>query len=270
MERNVDLVVNDTGHETGRDSFWNLGYEYVSKPGYRIAQREYGDGVCISKKKGSPGGDRAYGETFCALRSSQMTQSDLEGVEQGLWFWDPKKVNTKESLADLIGLKIASRCEYMRRVGEGVPEWVEVADRREGDWMVPCIILEGGVIVYPKSPKCEIVETEGCGEECGLVAHPYAWSSSGPPRMFGVFDEYTHVSEGLLKSAIHTIKIASKVNPSEKPKRKADDPAADGETPEKKPKADSAVEKKEKAKTTSTSSPSARSAEVIDLTKEDD
>ena len=46
-----------------------------------------------------------------------------------------------------------------------------------------------------------------------MVAHPYAWSSSGPPRMFGVFDENTHVSEDLLKSAIHAIKIASTANP---------------------------------------------------------
>ena len=56
--------------------------------------------------------------------------------------------------------------------------------------------------------------------------------------------------EDLLKSAIHAIKIASKVHPpaeavevddvsSEKLKRKADAPAA--EKPEKKPKADSAV-----------------------------
>ena len=180
---------------------------------------------------------------------------------------------------DLMGLKIASGCEYMRRVGEGVPKWVEVADRREGDWMVPCVVLEGGTIVYPKSPKGELVQV--CSDyDVGMVATPYAWSSICPPRMLGIYGSGV-VSEDLLKSAIHVIKVASKANPpvvaaevddasSEKPKRKADAPAADGEKPEKKPKADSAVEKKEKAKTTSTSSPSARSAEVIDLTKEDD
>ena len=84
------------------------------------------------------------------------------------------------------------------------------------------------------------------------------------------------MSEDLLKSAIHVIKIASKCvknHPadaaeadddasSENPtKRKADTPATNGEKAAKK-----------KSKTTSTSSPpSARSpVEVVDLTKEDD
>ena len=122
-------------------------------------------------------------------------------------FWDPKK----GSLADLNDLKIASTCEYMRRVGQGVPKWVEVADRREGDWMVPCVVLEGGTIVYPKSPKGELVQI--CSDhDVGMVATPYAWSSICPPRMLGIYGSGV-VSEDLLKSAIHVIKVASKANP---------------------------------------------------------
>lgn len=282
MYRNVDYVVKETGTFPGESNFWDLGYVYVSKPGYIVVKGEW-DWECIMKKD-SPGGEfilqdggRPMGESFCGLTTSHMgvPAADPSLGEEGLEFWDPKKLNTKGSLADPNGLKIASTCEYMRRVGEGVPEWVEVADRHEGDWMVPCVVLEGGAIVYPKSSKGELVETMCCGDETGMVAPPCAWSSSPKPDMYGS----GVVSEDLLKSAIHAIKVASKVSPpaeaaevddassesSEKPKRKADAPAA--EKPEKKPKADSAVEKE--AETTSTSSPSAR-PEVVDLTKEDD
>ena len=283
---NVDLVVNVTGSSPGYSNFWDLGYVYVSKPGSIVVKGECEQWEVI-EKKGAPGGEfiphyeygGPTGEYFYGLGNCCKYEKDpsLDGVEEGLSFWDPEK----ESLADLIDLKVASTCEYMRRVGEGVPEWVEVADRRQGDVMVPCVVLEGGAIVYPKSPKCELIESMACGEDTGVVAPPYAWSSSGPPnprRMWGMFGIPGSgvVSEDLLKSAIHVIKIASKCvknHPaeaaeadddasSENPtKRKADTPATNGEKAAKK-----------KSKTTSTSSPpSARSpVEVVDLTKEDD
>lgn len=272
MYRNVDYVVV-TGFRESNE--WALSYQFASKPGYTVVQGNYGESEC-KKKNGAPGGEfMGMGESFCGLTTSHKGgPTDPSLGEEGLEFWDPKKLNTKGSLADPNGLKIASTCEYMRRVGEGVPEWVEVADRRKGDWMVPCVVLEGGAIVYPKSSKGELVETMCDGDDIGMVAPPCEWSSSPGMYPSGV------VSEDLLKSAIHVIKVASKVSPpaeaaevddassesSEKSKRKADAPAAD--LPEKKPNADSAVKKE--AKTTYTSSPSACSPEVVDLTKEDD